>query len=237
MEKYVAFDIETAQKAPARRSDILKLDISCVGYFINGNQELNGAFHGEFVQGRGFEVMKTLHVNRVVSWLWEHYKSGYQIVSWSGMGFDFPVLVGNASRRYRERIEEIALGSYDPPFHMLCEKGFMIGLDSYAKTNDLGAKTMDGLGAVEKWQTPEGQLEVIEYVKHDALLTGRAWEKMNERGGIEWTSRSGKRSYWAPTKRFLPVEEALALPLPDTSWMDNPFKREDFHSWMKGDVP
>jgi hypothetical protein len=235
MEKYVAFDIETSQKAPDDRASIGKLDITCVGYYISGEQHtLKSSFYGDFVQGVGFEVMKELHINRVVCWLWEHYKQGYQIVSWNGMGFDFPVLAGNASARYKERVETIAWGSYDPAFHMLCEKGFMIGLGSYAEVNDLGVKTMDGLEAVEKWSLGfEEQLEVIEYVKHDALLTARAWEKMNERGAVEWITRSGKSSVWQPSKRFLPVEEAYGLPLPDTSWMDNPFKREEFYDWME----
>ena len=31
---------------------------------------------------------------------------------------------------------------------------------------------------------------------------------------------------------WLTVEEALRLPLPDTSWMDEPWPREKFTGWM-----
>ena len=47
-----------------------------------------------------------------------------------------------------------------------------------------------------------------------------------------WVARSGKVRQMELPRGWLTVGEALELPLPDTSWMDEPWPREKFTGWM-----
>jgi hypothetical protein len=55
-----------------------------------------------------------------------------------------------------------------------------------------------------------------------------------ERGGIAWTSKTGKPMFLQT--RPMMVKELFGLPLPDTSWMTDPKPREEFVDWMPKNV-
>ena len=50
---------------------------------------------------------------------------------------------------------------------------------------------------------------------------------------IFWVARSGWLRRMALGAGWLTVREALELPLPCTSWMDEPWSREEFTGWME----
>ena len=51
-------------------------------------------------------------------------------------------------------------------------------------------------------------------------------------GVFRWSARSGKLRSMAIPEGWLTAEAAQELPLPDTSWMDEPWLRTQFTAWM-----
>jgi hypothetical protein len=51
-------------------------------------------------------------------------------------------------------------------------------------------------------------------------------------GAMRWIARSGKRRSMALPEGWLPVSKARKMPLPDTSWMADPWPRTKFAGWM-----
>ena len=76
------------------------------------------------------------------------------------------------------------------------------------------------------------------------------WQPVCESGGaLRWVARSGKVRTMRLPGGWLTVSDALELPLPDTSWMDEPWSRGDVYGvdgapgadmmplWRDGAVP
>ena len=79
----------------------------------------------------------------------------------------------------------------------------------------------------------EGRPEdVLQYVARDARATLELATACEALGALRWVARSGKLRTMALPEGWLTVEAALELPLPDTSWMDEPWSRERFTGWM-----
>jgi len=161
----------------------------------------------------------------------------------------------------KAKIANLALNHIDIAFAMFCEKGFMCGLSAAAKGMGLAGKTegMSGKMAPIMWaEDREQQEKVLEYVAQDAKVTALVYDTILLTGRLSWISRSGRRNRWYPTAMstcsmastsskngktsiatssssgtsIRTVREALALPEPDNSWMDNPWKRSKFYGWM-----
>lgn len=67
---------------------------------------------------------------------------------------------------------------------------------------------------------------------NDAKLTLGVALAVESAGVVRWTSKGG-RPQTVNVDRWLTVREASLLPLPDNSWMSNPWKREKFTGWIK----
>ena len=83
----------------------------------------------------------------------------------------------------------------------------------------------------------EQQQRVLEYVAQDVRTTAEVYEAIMERGRLTWLTKSGRHSDWMPTlssdgPRMLTVQECLALPEPDTSWLKDPWPRSKFTGWL-----
>lgn len=162
-------------------------------------------------------------------------RKGYQIVTWNGLGFDFPLLAIEChDDGLTALIKEFAANHIDIGFQMLCEKGFMCGLNAAARGMKLSGKTegMHGDLAPAMWkESREKQDIVLEYVAQDSRTTGEVYEAIIDQGGsLVWITKKGYpiRRPWFPTLRgneygvrLLKVAEAMELSLPDTSWMDD----------------
>ena len=72
----------------------------------------------------------------------------------------------------------------------------------------------------------------LPYVAQDARTTLEVAQACEGCGELRWIARSGKVRRMALGEGWLTVREALELPLPDTSWMDEPWPREKFTGWM-----
>ena len=116
--------------------------------------------------------------------------------------------------------------------HFFCIKGYRIGLDAIAKGCRLPGKIegMNGALAPELWQAGEYQ-RVLDYVAQDVRATLAVVQAVEAQKGFAWMAKSGRLNS-VSIHKWLTVEDALKLPLPDTSWMDTPIDRNEFTQWL-----
>ena len=133
----------------------------------------------------------------------------------------------------REECKRLALAHVDMMFHVLCRLGYGVSLDAAARGTGVAGKPegMNGELAPALWA--EGKRgEVLRYVGQDVRTTLDVATVCESCGVFRWVARSGRLRTMPLSQRWLAVEEARALPLPDTSWMDEPWPRERFTGWM-----
>lgn len=237
MCKWLAFDTET-HSWPDGDDTRRDLDVTCVAWALSDGP----VFHYPTVVGEheAFNAkMSRRELDKFAQRLCEYRAEGYRIATINGTGFDFPVLQQGVELLISyENLRDLALDSYDPAFQMLCERGFMVGLDALAVGLELKERKTEGMSgakAVEMWETGnlDEQRQVIEYVRQDARVTLDIIQTIEQRGAISWPTKAGRLSHHKLERGLLSVRECLALPLPDTSWMTDPWPREKFSGWIK----
>ncbi len=90
---------------------------------------------------------------------------------------------------------------------------------------------MNGRLAPALWAEGKRE-ELLRYVGQDVRTTLDLATGCESCGAFRWVARSGKMRCMTLGEGWLAVEEARSLPLPDTSWMDEPWPRERFTGWM-----
>jgi hypothetical protein len=235
MKNFVAFDLEIARDFSEGRP----YGISCAAT-ITGDDDL-ALWHGGIAKPPHGEMyppqMTPDDVGRLIDYLWGLFSSGYKVVTWNGLGFDFDVLAEESGDLLNRRwtCVDMAMNHIDPAFEMLCDKGFMIGLDTAAQGLGVEGKTegMHGSLAPIMWQrSREDQDKVLEYVAQDARVTANVYRAILEKRMVPWISQAGRQNYWLLRENEpVIVSKALDRPKPDTSWMTNPRKREDLYGW------
>ncbi len=164
---------------------------------------------------------------RVVRRLEELVADGGTLVTWNGAGFDLPVLAQASG--LRAECVRLALASVDMMFQVLATKGWPIKLAVALEGMGLPGKTGDGREAVTLWR--EGrQQEVLDYCAADAARTLQLALAAHGQQ-LRWTSGKGTPQSMSLAGGWLTVEQCLKLPEPDTSWMDQPLRREDLLAW------
>jgi hypothetical protein len=73
----------------------------------------------------------------------------------------------------------------------------------------------------------------MDYVAQDARITLQVAHACEKTRSFSWITRKGSVGSMELRHGWLPVKEALCLPEPDTSWMDDPMPRERFIEWIK----
>ena len=242
--KYVAFDLEISRAIPSGAADwraFRPLGISCAAAHVSGGG--TRLWHPlkivetETGQRRYASRMTPEECRKMAQWLCEYDANGFTIVTWNGLGFDFDVLAEECCNlEWSDNVKDLARNHVDVFFAMFCERGFGIGLETACKGMGIDGKLegVSGADAPRLWTGGmDDQRKVLTYVGQDARITGRVYEEIVKAGKLNWISRTGKANYWRlPEGEVLTVSESLALPLPDTSWMSNPWKREKFAGWL-----
>lgn len=165
-----------------------------------------------------------------VDLLIEKTQQGYTIVTHNGLGFDFDILAEESGRF--DNCKELALSHIDMMFHFFCGKGFAIGLNAAAKSIGISKpEDIDGSVAPQLWKEGNYQ-QVLDYVAQDCRLTLDIALTSEKHKKITWVTRKGSTSSFALPMGWLTVYEAMKLPLPDTSWMDNVWERSKFTTWV-----
>ena len=224
---YFAFDLETTEIAPDRASGELP-PISCAAIALaDGSAE---ALFLPAVEPACYDasgLMTREGATRVVRRLEALVAEGGRLVTWNGAGFDLPVLA-RASGLHDE-CARLALGSVDMMFQVLATKGWPIKLAVALEGMGLPGKTGDGLEAVSLWREGRHQ-EVLDYCAADAARTLQL-AVAADGGTLRWRSSKGAPQSLSIANGWLTVEQCLALPEPDTSWMDQPLRRSDLVGW------
>ena len=232
--RFLAFDIETAKQFPddfSQRRKHRPLGICCAAT-VAGDTDEARLWHGVTADGRPAPRMIATGLAELVNHLQEMSRQGYAIVTWNGLQFDFDVLAEESG--LWDQCRELASSHVDMMFQVVCQLGHFLSLEAAAKGMQLGGKTegMSGVLAPELWE--RGQYDrVLQYVEQDARCTLKLAEAGERSGRLRWLSRRGGTRDMALPKGWLSVDEALKLPLPDTSWMSNPIKRESFTDWLR----
>jgi len=229
---YLAFDIEIANMLPDFTEDwkaYRPLGISCAATLAGDGDPV--LWHGRTSSGEIANQMSQTEVVELVQYLEEAAKSGYMIVTWNGLGFDFDVL-GEESGMI-EACKSLAMDHVDMMFHVFCEKGYGLSLDKAAKGMGLPGKPpgMDGSLAPQYWQAGRKK-EVMDYVVQDVKTTLDLALAVEHQRQLEWTSNRGYPQTLSLPQGWLTVREAMRIPLPDISWMRDPWPREKFTNWL-----
>ncbi len=229
---WLAFDLEIAKILPDEPGELKRfrpLGISCAATLSS-----EGKLDMWVEKDQRGNILQQLTMDTAASlagYLDEQNAAGCRIVTWNGLGFDFDIL-------YEESggvpvCKSLALNHTDMMFHVFCEKGYPLSLDKAARGMGLPGKTegIQGAQAPVLWQQGEHQT-VLDYLAQDVRVTLDLALAGDRQRALRWVSGSGKMQELKLPRGWLPVSDALNLPLPDTSWMDAPWPREKFTGWL-----
>jgi hypothetical protein len=238
MKRFLAFDIETAKIIPEGVRDLLAhrpLGIACAAAVAADAPEPR-LWHGRDAAGRPAGRMTREEAARLVNDLTALVAQGYTIVTWNGLGFDFDVLAEESGEAEACRV--LAEQHVDMLFHFLCSKGFLVSLQKAADGMRLPGKTQGVSGAVapEMWAAGRHD-EVLAYCAQDVRLTLQLAQTCERTGQLAWVTQRGTTGAMPLPNGWLTVREARALPLPDTSWMNDPPQRAHFLRWLSSAGP
>ena len=242
MGGFVAFDLEISTDIPEGTDDwknLRPVGISCAATLTDAG-ELR-LWHGtEQPDGRLADRMTPAECQALAMYLVDSAAWNVPILTFNGLGFDLDILQEECGPGpVRDFCHMMAYYDHiDIAFQMLCELGYMAGLDAAAKGMGLAGKPegMHGDLAPRMWAQGRAQQDrVLEYVAQDVRTTADLYRAVCRQRELRWTSRSGNSRRWPLTlhgDRLLTVRECLALPEPDTSWMSAPRPRSCFVGWL-----
>lgn len=232
-KRYLAFDIETAKVLPELVTDLLAhrpLGICCAAAVAIDRPSAN-IWHGRMASGTPAPRMTPVEMQGLVRDLGNLVSEGYTLVTWNGLGFDLDVLAEESG--LPRECAELALRHVDMMFHVLCTLGHFVGLDSAAKAMGLQGKVVGTRGHQAPILWAAGKYsEVIEYNVRDARVTLDLAVTCEGRGTFQWVTRKGQLGAMPLPRGWFDVERARSLPLPDTSWMADPPRRENLFRWF-----
>jgi hypothetical protein len=209
--------------------DLWPFGISTIGVGSSDVSQVRTIADRESMPNGGPGTAMSNHtVQQFLDVLYTLTEHGAKVFAHNGAGFDWQLLA-RITGEY-ELCTHLCLNSYDLCFQALCTRGFPIGLQAIAEGLGLADKEMAGGDAPSEWYAGNYS-DVLDYVAGDVKRLGRAVVEIMKRGGLSWRTKKGGMGFM-PIQKFLTVAECLALPLPDTSWMDSAISREDTIAWM-----
>jgi len=231
--KYLAFDIEIARIMPEGVDDWSKyrpLGISCAATLPSDGE--TAFWYGNTNSGDFTSQMSVEETQELVKHLQTQVAAGYMILTWNGLGFDFDILTEESGMH--PACKQLAVEHTDMMFHIFCVKGYPLGLDKAAKGMGLKGKPPGITGEMAPMMWAEGRFqEVLDYVRQDVSTLLELAHAIDLERQLRWISNSGRPQRLSLPPGWLTVKEAENLPLPDTSWMSNPWPRSKFTKWME----
>ncbi len=227
-QDFLVFDLETGLVPGALDLDRFIPGITVAATYT-GSGELRHWFEPN-AQGRPVGgVMSPATAQGLVQYLADRAGRGDVLVTWNGASFDWRVLA-NASGLTQPCID-LAWQHIDLMFWFHCKKGFSISLSKAAEA--VGTSKTEGLSGADAPQLwAEGRFDtVLDYVAQDVRVTAAVYQAALRNNGISWRTAAGRPSKAAG--RPVSVRQACQLPLPDTSWMNQPWPRDRFVGWMR----
>ena len=238
MMKFLAFDIETAKEVPGtdfQWKPHRPLGITCMASMSTGDAKPR-VWCTRHADGTPASQMSRNDVAEFIRFVVQAQSDGVIPLSWNGLGFDLDVLAEESG--LNAECIQLARTHVDMMFHVVCAKGFPVALANAAAGMRVPGKTagVTGFDAPGMWKN--GQFDaVMEYVAQDVRVTMEVATAAIRRREFAWKTRKGTLSTLPLPAGWLSVEQALRLPLPDTSWMTTPLPRDSFTSWLHDNQP
>ena len=222
--KYLAFDIETATVSDQNWRSCRPLGISCAATLLSDTDDVT------LWQGASQRLSRQ-EAASLVEYLAAEVGHGYTVVTWNGTGFDFDILAEESGMLAECR--QLARNHVDMMFHVLCRLGYGVSLNAAAKGMNLPGKPEGMNGAMAPVLWAEGKREtVLEYVAQDVRTTAELATECEACGALRWITKSGRARRMMLPRGWLTTKQAQRLPVPNTSWMTNPWVRADFTAWL-----
>ncbi|HUW58858.1 MAG TPA: ribonuclease H-like domain-containing protein [Planctomycetota bacterium] len=231
---YVAFDLEIAKELfdfeQEWRSN-RPLGITCAAALPCDSKQVI-TWCGGKDDGSPADKMSLAEVKEVLRELWRFVENGYTLLTWNGLGFDFNILAEESG--LHEVCKKLALDHVDMMFHVFRDRGYPVALDKAARGSGIPGKPrgMSGALAPRLWANGRHR-EVLEYVASDVSTTLRLALLCEGIRQLKWITRRGGTASMNLPHGWLTVRDALQLPDPDTSWMDDPIPQEEFTAWLR----
>ena len=241
---FVAFDVEIAKPVPDG-PDILvhRPGIACAAIAREGEERASILFDPAESPELFDPATKALTRDgslRILAALEAAAGRGDTLVTWNGAGFDFRLLADETGRH--AECVRLVMASVDMMFQVLCDRGHPLSLDAALKGAGLPPKmaevtlrggtrvSITGAEAPVYWQAGE-YTAVADYCAADAERTAALAAACQKSRQLAWVSQKGRPNQVYLRSGWLTVEQCLSLPLPDTSWMTKPMRREDVLAW------
>ena len=241
---FVAFDVEIAKPVPDG-PDILvhRPGIACAAIAREGEERASILFDPAESPELFDPATKALTRDgslRILAALEAAAGRGDTLVTWNGAGFDFRLLADETGRH--AECVRLVMASVDMMFQVLCDRGHPLSLDAALKGAGLPPKmaevtlrsgtrvSITGAEAPVYWQAGE-YTAVADYCAADAERTAALAAACQRSRQLAWVSQKGRPNQVYLRSGWLTVEQCLSLPLPDTSWMTKPMRREDVLAW------
>lgn len=234
--RLAAFDLETAKVLPAAENDLkahAPLGIACAGIALSDSEKVE--------IWSGHPQLTTDDCRALVARLQALVAAGYTLVTWNGASFDFFVLAHESGMF--EECGDLALSHIDLMAVVTFSKGYYLGLEKalagaglHGKLKNVPLKDgstlsgMSGAQAPALWQAGEDDA-VIAYLKDDVTQLLALAEIVSNTRTLRWNSSRGKPQSVRVMNAYT-VRDCFQIPVPDTSWMDNPPLRSDFVDWI-----
>jgi len=239
--KFATFDLEITDDIPEGKDwkEVRPLGISCAGIAWSENKDQAP----KITLWEGKPRLTGDDGKDILSALYTLMSQGYTIVTWNGSYFDFPVLLDLAGSRYLDQVAQMNLEHVDLMLMVTFTKGYYLSLQAALLGAGIEGKLkhvtlkdgtvlddMGGAKAPALWMAGEHEA-VLEYLRSDVTQPLELAYAVEERKVIRWTSNRGNRMT-VPAPKLLTVRECFSIPKPNTSWMTDPPKREQFVDWM-----
>ena len=227
----ITFDIETANiidLGPGQDLDSFgPFDIAVAATHAVGGEER--LWMSKSASGVPLPMMAPDAAQELLQYLESMQKLGHMLVAWNGLSFDMR-WIGHAARDM-PAARRVALKIYDPMFQFFKLKGFPVGLAKVGEGMGIQMKKlMSGADAPKEWLAGNHQL-VCDYVIGDVRLTAEIADAIVQAKRISWITQRGTPSSVA-LPRLRTVEDCMADPMPDQSWMTEPILQERFAGWL-----
>ena len=228
----VCFDIEIANIVDLKPGEDLDtygpFDIACSAAVDDRGTTRHWV--SKDANGNPGGTLDRVQAHEMLTWLRDQQRAGVQVCAWNGLSFDVR-WIGHVADDMR-LAKEVALDLYDPMFQFMCQRGFPVALANVAEGLGIReTKLMTGDQAPIEWARGNQQL-VLDYVASDCRITECVVARIVEQHEIRWKTKKGTMSR-EPMPALRRVRDALKLPLPDTSWMSEPLRREKFYGWLE----
>ena len=247
---FVAFDAEIAKPVPDG-PDILahRPGIACAALAREGGGPASILFDPSASPELFDAQTRTMTRDgalRILAALEDAVRRGDRLVTWNGAGFDFRLLADETGQF--DGCARLVMASVDMMFQVLCERGHPLSLDAALKGAGLPPKMdqvtlrsgesvrISGIEAPRYWQAGEYSA-VAAYCAADADRTAALAAACQLSRRLAWIRQKGRPNEIYLRTGWLTVEQCLALPVPDTSWMTKPMRREDVLAWTKTASP